>query len=394
MLRFMTAGESHGPSLTGILEGLPAGLHIESDYVNTHMARRQMGHGRGKRMKIEQDRVQFLSGIRFGRSLGSPIAVRIDNLDWPNWERKMTLEGPPADTHRVTLPRPGHADYAGAVKYDHLDDMRNVLERASARETAMRVALGSIVRRFLEEFGVTIGSAVEQIGDVEAPSAFGPDGQGTPDLSDVDRSPVRCHDEAAEKRMLAAINQAHEKGDTLGGIIAVWAEGLPIGLGSHVHWDRRLDGRLARAVMSIPAIKGVEIGRGFEASGFPGSRVHDEFELRNGDVGGRRIRRRSNRAGGLEGGVSNGELLILRAAMKPLSTLRRPLISVDVESAQEHSAHVERSDVCAVPAAGVVAEAVIALTLANAFLEKFGGDTLEEVRASFDRYRSRAEPRY
>ncbi|MFO7767545.1 MAG: chorismate synthase [bacterium] len=394
MLRFMTAGESHGPALTGILEGMPAGLHIEPDYVNTHLARRQMGYGRGGRMKIERDEVQFVSGMRFGFTLGGPLAVRIPNLDWSNWERKMALGGPPDDSHRVTLPRPGHADYAGAVKYGHLDDMRNVLERASARETAMRVALGSIVRRLLEEFGVTIGSTVEQIGEVKAPSAFGSETREAPDLAAVDRSPVRCHDMEAGRCMVDVIDSANHRGDTLGGVIAVWAEGVPIGLGSHVHWDRRLDGKLAQAVMSIPAIKGVEVGPGFETAGLPGSEVHDEFVLGNGDAEGQRIERRTNRAGGLEGGVSNGELLIIRAAMKPLSTLRRAMGSVDVESAEEQSAHVERSDVCAVPAAGVVAEAVTALTLADAFLEKFGGDSLEEVRASYERYRARSVPRY
>ena len=257
MLRFMTAGESHGPALTGILEGLPAGLQLNREYIDAHLARRQWGYGRGGRMKIEHDQVEILSGVRFGVTIGSPIAMRIVNRDWENWEDRMSIEGPDTETHRVTLPRPGHADYAGGVKYGHAGDMRNVLERASARETAMRVALGSAARRFLEDFGITLGSVVLQIGSVGAAPPFGEEFRQAPDLEEVDRSPVRCVDSGAEEGMIAAIDQAKEAGDTLGGVIAVWAEGLPIGLGSHVHWDRRLDGRLAQALMSIPAVKGL-----------------------------------------------------------------------------------------------------------------------------------------
>ena len=393
MLRFMTAGESHGPALTGILEGLPAGLQLNREYIDAHLARRQWGYGRGGRMKIEHDQVEILSGVRFGVTIGSPIAMRIVNRDWQNWEDRMSIEGPDTETHRVTLPRPGHADYAGGVKYGHAGDMRNVLERASARETAMRVALGSAARRFLEDFGITLGSVVLQIGSVVAAPPFGEAFRQVPDLKEVDRSPVRCVDAGAEDDMIAAIDQAREAGDTLGGVVAVWAEGLPIGLGSHVHWDRRLDGRLAQALMSIPAVKGVEIGPAFENATLPGSAVHDPFRLAGEDDSSGPIARSTNRAGGLEGGISNGELLIARAAMKPLSTLRKPIGSVDLGTGEEKGAHVERSDVCAVPAAGIVAESVVALTLADAFLEKFGGDAMDEIRATHDRYRAGSEVR-
>lgn len=404
----MTAGESHGPALTGILEGLPAGLPLESGYINAQLARRQMGYGRGARMKIEEDRVELLAGVRFGVTIGSPIAMRIINRDWENWEREMAIEGPGAETQRVTLPRPGHADYAGGVKYGHTGDLRNVLERASARETAMRVALGAAARRFLGEFDVTIGSVVLRIGDEEAADVFGEGFREAPDLSEVDRSPVRCLDKNAGPAMVEAIDRAKEQGDTLGGVIAVWALGLPIGLGSHIQWDRRLDGRIAQAMLSIPAIKGVEIGPAFENAGLPGSQVHDPFGLegdegavsRGASPGGeptggtRRVVRRQNRAGGLEGGITNGELLVVRVAMKPISTLLRPIASIDLSTGEEERAHVERSDVCAVPAAGVVAEALLALTLGDAFLEKFAGDTMDEVRAAVERHRRQAPPRF
>jgi chorismate synthase len=384
----MTAGESHGPALTGILEGLPAGLQLNREYIDAHLTRRQWGYGRGGRMKIEHDQVEILSGVRFGITIGSPIAMRIVNRDWENWEDRMSIEGPDSDTHRVTLPRPGHADYAGGVKYGHSGDMRNVLERASARETAMRVALGSAARRFLEDFGITLGSVVLQIGSVQAALPFGEAFRQAPDLEEVDRSPVRCADSGAEEEMIAAIDLAREAGDTLGGVIAVWAEGLPIGLGSHVHWDRRLDGRLAQGLMSIPAVKGVEIGPAFENATLPGSAVHDPFRRAGEEAPSGSIARSTNRAGGLEGGISNGELLIARAAMKPLSTLRKPIGSVDLETGEEQGAHVERSDVCAVPAAGIVAESVVALSLADAFLEKFGGDAMDDIRAAHDHYRA------
>ena len=391
MLRFLTAGESHGPALTGIIEGLPAGMLLEAEYINEHLARRQQGHGRGGRMKIEEDNVELLGGVRFGLTLGSPIAMRIVNRDWENWDRKMAVEGPEADTHKVTVPRPGHADFAGGVKYGHTADLRNVLERASARETAMRVALGSAARRLLEELGVTVGSVVVRIGDVEAPNPFGDEYQVAPDLEGIDRSSVRCHDKEAEAAMVAAIDGAKNAGDTLGGIIAVWAQGLPIGLGTYAQWDRRLDGRIARSLMSIPAIKGVEIGPAFENAGLSGSNVHDSFGLTS-DGEKSTIERGRNRAGGLEGGITNGELLICHAAMKPISTLLDPIPSVDLVSGEETGAHVERSDVCAVPAAGVIAEAVLALVLAESIVEKFGGDTLQEVRRAMEEHRTSAAP--
>jgi len=391
MVRFLTAGESHGPALTGIIEGLPAGLALDGAYINRQLARRQEGHGRGARMKIEHDEVELLSGIRFGLTIGSPIAMRIINRDWENWDRKMAIEGPEADMQKVTVPRPGHADFAGGIKYGHMDDLRNVLERASARETAMRVALGSAARRLLEELGVTIGSVVLQIGSVEAVNPFGADFLEAPDLAEVDASPVRCLDKDAEAEMVTAIDEAGEKGDTLGGIVGIWAQGLPIGLGSYAQWDRRLDGRIARALLSIPAVKGAEIGPAFENAGRPGSEVHDSF--RTGDSGDNHaISRVQNRAGGLEGGVTNGELLICRIAMKPISTLLNPLGSVDLATGEETGAHVERSDVCAVPAAGVVAEAVLALVLAEAVGEKFGGDTVAEIRDRVENHHRISRP--
>lgn len=394
MLRYLTAGESHGPALTGIIEGVPAGLEIDSEYINRHLARRQWGHGRGRRMKIERDQVEILSGLRFGRTLGSPIALRIVNRDWANWDHVMTIESKERDPKRVTVPRPGHADYAGAVKYGHTEDMRNVLERASARETAMRVALGSVARRLLEEFGISIGSVVESIGEVEVGRRFSDEGQKVPDLSTVDASPVRCDDAAAAEAMIEAIDQAKEDGDTLGGVFAVWAEGVPIGLGSYIQWDRRLDGRLAQAMMSIPAVKGVEIGPAFNAARKQGSQVHDEFMVDEKAAGDRALGRRSNRAGGLEGGVTNGEVVVVRAALKPISTLLRPLRSVNLDTGTEQAAHIERSDVCVVPAAAVVGESAVALVLAAALLEKFGGDTLDDVREAVERFRARAPAKW
>lgn len=394
MLRYLTAGESHGPALTGIIEGLPAGLAIDGEYIDRHLARRQWGHGRGRRMKIEHDQVEILSGLRFGRTLGSPLALRIDNRDWANWDHVMTVESKAREPKRVTVPRPGHADYAGAIKYGHTDDMRNVLERASARDTAMRVALGSVARRLLEEFGISIGSVVESIGAVEVGRRFSDEGQEVPDLAAIDASPVRCDDEAAAAAMIEAIDQAKEDGDTLGGVFAVWAQGVPIGLGSYVQWDRRLDGQLAQAVMSVPAVKGVEIGPAFDAARKRGSQVHDEFVVGETGEGGRALGRRSNRAGGLEGGITNGETLVVRAALKPISTLMRPLRSVDLETGAEQAAHIERSDVCVVPAAAVVGESAVALVLAAALLEKFGGDTLDDVREAVERFRARARAKW
>lgn len=392
MLRFLTAGESHGPALTGIIDGIPAGLEIGADYIDRHLARRQMGHGRGKRMEIEQDRVEIVSGIRFGKTIGSPVALKIENRDWINWKDRMAVDYHNNDHGRVTMPRPGHADFTGGIKYGHTADLRNVMERSSARETAMRVAIGSIARRLLEEFGTAIGSVVESIGEIDAGELFGNDGRELPDLAAIDNSPVRCPAATGEEAMIEAIDEAGEDGDTLGGCFAVWAEGVPAGLGSYVQWDRRIDSQLARAVMSIPAIKGVEIGRAFEMTRSRGSESHDEFRLQaiTGEPG--IIRRPTNRAGGIEGGITNGEPVIIHAAMKPLPTLRRPTGSVDLVTGREKSAHVERSDVCAVPAAAVVAESVVALVLCNALLEKFGGDTTGGIEAALQRYTESQPP--
>lgn len=414
-MRYLTAGESHGPALTAIIEGLPAGLLLPEDYVNEQLRRRQGGYGRGGRMKIESDRVRFLAGVRGGFTLGSPVAMQIENKDWANWQEVMA-PGAVARLEEkvVTHPRPGHADLAGAFKYGHRD-IRNVLERASARETAARVAVGAVARRLLEELGIEIIGHVVQIGPVAAApvaglitateelltaNLAGGDGEGQEKderrarlqryyqvtLAElrraVARSPLYCLDRVAEEAMVQEIDRARENGDSLGGIFEVRVYGLPPGLGSYGHWDRRLDGRLARALMSIPAIKGVEIGHGFTGAGLPGSAAHDEIFFAPGFG----FYRRTNRAGGLEGGVTNGEPLILRAAMKPIPTLHRPLRSVDLTTREPVRAAVERSDTCAVPAAGVIGEAVVAWELAVACLEKFGQDTLMEIRRALESY--------
>ncbi|NMA92169.1 MAG: chorismate synthase [Firmicutes bacterium] len=380
MLRYLSGGESHGPCLIAIIEGLPAGLYLSSDEINSDLGRRQQGYGRGGRMKIEQDRVEILSGLRFNRTLGSPLTLRIRNRDWENWRREMALEGKaPAGSAIFTRPRPGHADLAGGAKYNQ-QDLRNVLERSSARETALRVAVGSVARKLLQQFGLALSSRVLSIGPVEAPRV--PVGEPWP-LDKIERSPLRCPDADAERAMIEAIDRARREGDTLGGIFEVMVTGVPLGLGSHVHWDRRLDGRLARAVMSIQGIKGVELGEGFATAARPGSQVHDPivFDPTSG------VTRSSNRAGGLEGGITNGQPIIVRAAMKPIPTLTRPLPSVDLSTGEEVPAAAERSDVCAVPAASIVAEAVIAWELAMAFREKFPGDYMEEIEASFKYYK-------
>ncbi len=389
MLRFLTAGESHGKALVAVLEGIPSGLPLSARDIDLDLARRQKGYGRGGRMQIERDTVEIISGVRKGLTLGSPLSLMIRNRDWENWEPVMAVEG--AETTpsaRVTCPRPGHADLAGAMKYGH-EDIRNVLERASARETAARVACGAVARRLLAELGVKIASHVVSIGTVRAPGFL----EGTPRELDAvaeaaESSPVRCADAQASQEMVSRISSAAEKGDTLGGTVEVIACGLPPGLGSYAHWDRRLDARLACAVMSIPAIKGVEIGLGFSAASLPGSRVHDEI-VYDGE-----IRRRTNNAGGLEGGVTTGEALVVRAAMKPIATLGMPLDSVDISTMEARKAHHERSDVCAVPACGVVAEAAVALELCSAFLETFGGDTLSRVQEALDRYRAEIRRRF
>ncbi len=394
MLRFTTAGESHGPALTTIVEGVPAGLPVSTDWIDAELRRRQGGYGRGGRMRIESDRAEVLSGIRHGEPLGSPIALLIHNRDWQNWTMAMSAAPVPEDTdedtlRRVHLPRPGHADLVGLLKYDR-DDARDILERASARETAARVAAGAVAKQLLEELGIRIGSHVVALGGIaaEVPGELPDDLNAAADVS-----PVRCLDAEAEGRMIDAIDAAKHEGDTLGGVVEVVARGVPAGLGSHVSWDRKLDGRLAGALMSIQAIKGVEIGLGFEAAARPGSRVHDAIdaapELRR--AGG--YARATNAAGGLEGGITTGAPLVARAAMKPISTLMRPLRTVDLRTGERGDAVRERSDVCAVPAAGVVAEAMVALVLAAAMLEKFGGDSLGELRRNLDGYLDRINDR-
>ncbi len=381
VFRFLTAGESHGEALTAVVDGVPAGLPLREADINEDLARRQRGYGRGGRMKIEKDQVRILAGVRWGATLGSPITLQITNRDWENWKSTMAVGEPPADVVRkeVTRPRPGHADLAGAMKYGHRD-IRNVLERSSARETTARVAVAGIARRLLAEFGITILSHVTEIGGVRI--------AGDLELpwDEVKRraeaSEVRCVDPAAEAAIIAAIDDAKAKGDTLGGIFEVVALGCPVGLGSYVQWDRRLDGRLAQALCSIQAIKGCEFGLGLETARRPGSAVHDEIVF---DAGAG-FNRSSNNAGGLEGGVTNGQPVVVRAAMKPLSTLRTPLKSVDLATKEVVEAVVERSDVCAVPAAGIVGEAMVAIVLADALLEKFGGDSIDEIRRNYRAY--------
>jgi len=382
MLDLVTAGESHGQALVCILSGMPAGVPLTPDDIDRHLHRRQLGHGRSSRQQIERDRAEILSGVRFERTLGSPIALRIPNRVWDTWQQAMAVTGErPADLAEVSVPRPGHADLAGMLKFDSTD-LRNVLERASARETAARVAGGAIAQRLLAEFGVTVFGHVIELGGVRA--ALTDDWDRV--QAAAEESPVRCADGKAADAMIAAIDAAKTDGDTLGGVIQMVARGVPPGLGSYGQWTTRLDGRLAQAVMSIPAIKGVEIGNGFTGAQRRGSQVHDEIIL-----DGERVTRASNRAGGLEGGVTNGQPLIVSAAMKPLSTLTKPLRTVDLKTKTEARAHVERSDVTAVPAAAVVGEAMVALVLADALREKFGGDTLSDMRKAFDDYQARLE---
>lgn len=388
-LKLTTAGESHGPAIVAVLEGMPAGLPLSPDDVAGELARRQGGHGRGGRMRIERDAGEIFAGVRLGESIGGPIAIRIPNRDFRNWEAAMAVEAPeeedPEALRRVFLPRPGHADLVGMLKLDRTD-ARDVLERASARETAARVAAGAVAKRLLAEVGVRVESHVVAIGPVEASS---PDPLPEDLNAASDASPVRCLDGEAEAAMMTEIDEARRAGDSLGGVFEVVARGLLVGLGSHATWDARLGGRLAGALMSIHAMKGVEIGLGFEASRLRGSDVHDEIESdpKRARTGG--YRRRRNHAGGLEGGITTGEPLVARVAMKPLSSLRRPLDSVDTRSGEPAKAIRERSDVCAVPAAGIVGEAMVALVLADAWLEKFGGDTLADMRGGFEAYLAR-----
>jgi len=390
-LRFLTAGESHGKALVAIVEGLPAGLPVVAEQVDQELARRMMGYGRGARMKIERDRIEWLSGVRAGETLGTPVAMLIHNRDWANWEEVMAAEGEPGDVRRrrLTRPRPGHADLVGVLKYDR-QDARDILERASARETAARVAAGALARRLLEEFGVEIGSHIVSLGGIQVPPVAS---LPVPLNPAADNSEIRVLDRTIEAEIIRRIDQAKKDGDTLGGEAQVVVRGLPVGLGSHVHWDRKLDGRLAGALMSIPAVKAVEIGMGFEAARRPGSQVHDPIDadavpgtnapdpaLRGG------YRRRSNNAGGLEGGVTTGEPLVIRVGMKPISTLMSPLPTVDLTTGKAANAQSERSDVTAVPAMGVIAEALTALVVADACLEKFVGDSLVEIGRNFTAY--------
>ena len=379
--RFTTAGESHGRGLVGILEGIPAGLPVSAERINVELKRRMGGYGRGARMKIESDQIEWLAGVRAGETLGSPIAMLVWNRDWEHWQDVMAAEAdaPGAERRRqVTRPRPGHADLAGSLKYDRRD-ARDILERASARETVARVACGAVCKILLEQFGVEVGSHVIELGGVRA-------GVGAQHAAPLparlnqasDASPVRCLDPAAEKEMIARIDAAKAAGDTLGGVVEVIALGLPVGLGSHVSWDAKLDGRLAQALMSIPAVKGVELGLGFEAARRKGSEVHDEIPPG--------LSRASNRAGGTEGGMTTGEPLVARVAMKPISTLMSPLRTVDLKTGGPAQAQSERSDVTAVPAMGVIAEAMVSLVLAQALLEKFGGDALSETKRNFEGY--------
>ena len=380
-LRLITAGESHGPGLTCIVEGLPAGLELDPEAINADMARRQLGHGRGGRMKIERDAAEVTSGVRHGRTLGGPIALLVANRDYANWEERMNPWPVEAAVPEVHLPRPGHADLAGVQKYG-FTDVRNVLERASARETAARVAGGALAKAFLRAVGVEVVSHVTQIGSVQAPER---NGLGFEDFADVDASPVRCLDAGASKAMVQEINVLRKRNESLGGVFEVRAFGLVPGLGSHVSWEERLDGRIGLAMLSIQAIKGCGIGDGFDLAGRPGSAAHDEifYEEERGYF------RETNRSGGVEGGMSTGEPLVVRCAMKPLPTLTKPLRSVDIATREPAEALRERTDSCTVPAAGVVGEAMLAIVLASAYREKFGGDHVDDVRAALAAYEER-----
>ena len=397
-LRYLTAGESHGKALIGILEGIPSGLSLSERDVDKDLERRQKGYGRGGRMKIESDHAEILSGVRWGKTIGSPITLLIENKDYQNWIRGMSSYAEDEGSiPAVTRPRPGHADLTGAMKYGH-DDMRNVLERSSARETAMRVALGAVAKKFLQTFHIIIGSFVIQIGDIRMQESRGQGIKGSVDSSHLlepsnprtleslykkaEKSPVRCPDAETTGRMMKLIDRAAKSGDSVGGVFAVFVTGAPVGLGSHIQWDKRLDGRLAHALMSIQAIKGVEVGLGFEMSKRSGSEVMDEifYSDRSG------FYRKTNNAGGTEGGMTDGMPILLRAGMKPIPTLRRPLRSVDITTRKPVKAVYERSDICAVPAAGVIGEAMVALTIADVFLDKFGGDSMEEIQRNYASY--------
>ncbi len=380
-MRFLTAGETHGPQLTAIIEGMPSNVPLTAEMINEQLARRQKGYGRGKRMQIEQDEVEIVGGVRHGKTTGAPIALVVHNRDWKNWTKIMGIEPMDNDAEakrRVNRPRPGHADLNGGLKYNQRD-LRNILERSSARETTVRVAVGAVARQLLAQFNIRVAGHVIRIGDIEAPPVSLP----LETLQSLtEQSQVRVVDQATEARMVASIDAAKADGDTLGGIVEAIVEGVPVGLGSHVQWDRKLDGRIAQAVVSIQAFKGVEVGIGFEAAKLRGSKVHDEIKY-DQDSG---FHRASNRAGGLEGGMTTGEPIVIRGVMKPISTLYKPLQSVDIDTKEAYTAQVERSDTCAVPAASVIMENVVAWEVADALLEKFGGDSLEETQRNVATY--------
>lgn len=384
-MRYLTAGESHGPQLTAIIEGVPSNLPFSVEAINEQLARRQKGHGRGRRMQIEKDQVKVVSGVRHGYTTGAPITLVVENNDWTHWQGIMSAEPVEGaeEKRRVSRPRPGHADLNGAIKY-HQRDMRNILERSSARETTIRVAVGAVARQLLAAFGIRVGGQVLQIGEVVAQRQ-----EVSLDelIARTEESPVRCLDKDAEQKMMALIDKAKEDGDSLGGIVEVIVDGVPIGLGSHVQWDRKLDGRLAQAMMSIQAFKGVEIGIGFEAAGRPGSQVHDEI-IWSEQSG---YSRTSNRAGGLEGGMTTGMPVVVRGVMKPIPTLYKPLMSVDIDTREAFSASIERSDSCAVPAASVVAEAVVAWEIAQAMCDKFPSDSMDDMLENVRQYRAYTE---
>jgi len=373
-ISYMTAGESHGKGLTGIIEGIPAGLELTEEYIAIDLLRRMQGHGRGKRMKIEKDFAEIFSGVRHQITLGSPIALIIKNLDWVNWEDRMAVGKPKKDHKKVTMPRPGHADLAGVMKYD-FDDIRNVLERSSARETAMRVAIGAICRKLLEDVGIQIGSRVYQIHDIVDTKAIDKDLNMSKLNSLADKSSVRCLDKDAEKKMIDVIDQAKSNGDSVGGSFEVIATGMPYGLGSYINADGKLQARISQAMMSVNAFKGVEVGAGFASSAVFGSELHDEILYEND-----KITRSSNNAGGIEGGMSNAQPIHVKVSMKPISTLIKPLRSIDLTTMEPKLAHKERTDSCAVPAASIIGESMLAIVLADALLEKFGGDSMKQLR--------------
>lgn len=373
-ISYMTAGESHGKGLIGIIEGIPAGMNISEEYIEKDLLRRMQGHGRGGRMKIEKDHAEIFSGVRHAVTLGSPISLLIKNFDWVNWEDRMATGKPKKEHRKVSMPRPGHADLAGVMKYG-LDDIRNVLERSSARETAMRVAIGAVCRKLLEEVGITVGSRVYQIHNIVDNTPVSND-MGLKELNDtVDASPVRCFDKDAEKKMMDVIDEARNNGDSVGGSFEVIAKGLPYGLGTYINADGKLQARISQAMMSVNAFKGVELGAGFASSAVFGSELHDEILYEDN-----KITRASNNAGGIEGGMSNAQPIHVKVSMKPISTLIKPLRSIDLNTMEPKLAHKERTDSCAVPAASIIGESMLAIVLADALLEKFGGDNLDQLK--------------